>query len=352
MFGKYVAYVGSYTKSKAKGITILDVNMETGEMKRRKEVEVSNPSYIKVDENRNILYSIDDAGLKAFSILVDGDLEFLSEIGINGMRGCYIDIDTTGQFIYVAGYHDGKVTMISLNDDGSFNKITDEKYFKGMGKPYEDSYRPHVSCCKLTPFERFLCVADLSQNNYKVYEIDRQYGTLNQTSLIPCELGSRPREIVFSQTGRFAYTVGVINKQIEAFKYSSDEHKPEFTSIQKLKLLGKGMSEASAPYAITRNPNGTYLLVSIVEDNSVTFVKRDKETGLMEIEFNLPISGEFPKDIQVFPNDKFLVSCNHESNQVTVFEIDYEKKLIYMLQRPIDIYHPNCIRFVRLKDNV
>ncbi len=349
MFGEYVAYVGSYTRSKAKGISIFDIDMEEGKLKFRKEVEISNPSFIKIDDNKKILYAIQDAGLRAYKIKDDGELECLSEIGINGMRGCYIDIDTDGKYIYVAGYHDGKVTMISLNEDGSFDKITDEIFFKGMGKPYEDSYRPHVSCCKLTPFEKFLCVADLSQNNYIVYDIDRDYGTLNQTSIIPCELNSGPREIVFSQTGRFAYTVGTKNKQIEAFKYSSDEHKPEFTSIQKIKLLGKGMSEASAPYAITRNHAGTYILASMVEDNSVTFIKRDKETGLMEIDFNLPISGEFPKDIQFFPNDKYLVSVNHESNQLTVFEVDYEKKLIYMTQRPIDVYHPNCIRFVRLK---
>lgn len=352
MYGEYVAYVGSYTRSKAIGIAIFDVDMDEGKLKYRKEVVVSNASYIKIDHKKYILYSIDDAGLKAFKILKDGDLEFLSEIGINGMRGCFIDFDETGEYIYVAGYHDGKVTMISLNEDGSFNKITSEIYCKGLGKPYEDSYRPHVSCCKLTPFEKFLCVADLSVNNYKVYEIDRKYGTLNLASIIPCELGSGPREIVFSQTGRFAYTVCTKNKQIEAFKYSADEHHPEFKSIQKLKLLGKGMTESAAPYAITRNPSGTYLLASMVEDNSVTFIKRDKETGIMEIDFNLPISGEFPKDIQVFPNDRFLASVNHESNQVTIFEIDYEKKLLYMTQRPIEISNPNCIRFVKLDKNV
>lgn len=44
---------------------------------------------------------------------------------------------------------------------------------RGIGKPYEDCYRPHISCCRLTPKEKFICVADLSTSNYKVYEIDK-----------------------------------------------------------------------------------------------------------------------------------------------------------------------------------
>ena len=263
------------------------------------------------------------------------------------MRGCFIDVDSTGEYIYVAGYHDGKITMLSLTEYGGLNKIVDEIYMKGLGKPYEDNYRPHVSCCKLTPFERYLCVADLSVDNYKVYAVNRHYGSLERASLIPCELDSDPREIVFSQTGRFAYTVCTQNKQIEAFSYEPEDKAPKFTSIQKLNLKDKGMSPGAAPYAITRSYNGEYLLASIVEDNSVTFIKRDKETGLMEFDFNMPISGDFPKDIQMFPNDRFLASVNHDSNQITVFKVDFEEKLITMTQRPLDVDKPNCIRFVK-----
>lgn len=353
MYGKYVAYVGSYTRGNAVGITIYDVDNENGYLKYRKEVEVSNPSYIKIDNLKRVLYTIDDAGVMAYKIENDGDLKFINALGINGMRGCFLELDSSGDFLYVAGYHDGKITMISLNSDGSLDSITDEIFFKGMGKPYEDSYRPHVSCCKLTPFEKFLCVADLSVSNYKVYEVDRVEKKLNFVSIIPCELNSSPREIIFSNTGRFAYTVCTRNKKIEGFKYHINENnKPVFTNIQKLTPLCDGMSEESAPYAISKNKDGTYIIVSIVEDNSVTFIKRDKETGLMEVQFNLPISGVFPKDIQFFPNEKFIASCNHESNEITVFEVKGEQSQIVMTQRPTKVYSPNCIRFCKINDEL
>ncbi|MDO5696223.1 MAG: beta-propeller fold lactonase family protein [Eubacteriales bacterium] len=350
MCGKYVAYVGSYTRKKARGITIYDVDAEKGRMKFRREVAITNPSYLKIDPHRRVLYSIEDAGITAFKILDNGDIERINTVGINGMRGCFIDVDSSGEYVYVAGYHDGKITMLSLTEYGGISRITDEVYLKGLGKPYEENYRPHVSCCKLTPFEKYLCVADLSVDNYKVYAINREYGKLTQVSLIPCELKSDPREIVFSQTGRFAYTVCTRNKQIEAFEYQSEDKAPVFRSIQKLQLLGKGMSVHSAPYALTRSHDGTFLVASIVEDNSVSFINRDKETGRMSFDFNLPISGDFPKDIQLFPNDRFLASVNHDSHQVTLFKVDREKKTLTMTQRPVDVEYPNCIRFCSVKE--
>ena len=73
------------------------------------------------------------AGVESFKIKKDGTLEFINWASINGMRGCYVATDYTDRYLFVAGYHDGKLTILSLNKDGSINKITDEIYHKGMG---------------------------------------------------------------------------------------------------------------------------------------------------------------------------------------------------------------------------
>lgn len=349
MFGKYVAYVGSYTRKKSTGITICDVDDKNGFMKVRKEIVISNTSYIKINEKKRTLYAIEDSGVRAFRILDDGDLEEINASGINGMRGCYIDVDDEGDFLYVAGYHDGKVTMLSLREDGGLGEITDEIYFKGIGMPYEENYRPHISCAVLTPFERYLCVSDLSVDNYKVYKINKEHGKLNQVYIIPCELDSDPREIVFSKMGRYAYIIGTRNKVVKVFRYDKTAAGEKFTPIQKVDVLESGMSANSAPYALINSNSGKFMVASVVEDNSVIFFNRNSETGLLSNDFTLPISGDFPKDIQLFPNDRFLASVNHDSDQITLFSIDRDKKTLVMTQRPLNIEKPNCIRFCRIK---
>ena len=58
---------------------------------------------------------------------------------------------------------------------------------------------------------------------------------------------------------------------------------------------------------------------------------------------SLPISGKYPKDIAVFPDEKTMVVLNHESNEIRFFTVDYEKGLLYMKGKPIKIDTPNCI---------
>ena len=62
----------------------------------------------------------------------------------------------------------------------------------------------------------------------------------------------------------------------------------------------------------------------------------------------LPISGKYPKDIEVFPDEKTLITLNHESNEIRFFTIDYEKKTLIMKGRPISIDTPNCILIYKL----
>ena len=58
MADKYVAYVGSYTHGKAKGITICDCDIEKGIFTPVKEVEVGNPSYMRLANHSAFLYYV------------------------------------------------------------------------------------------------------------------------------------------------------------------------------------------------------------------------------------------------------------------------------------------------------
>ena len=58
-------------------------------------------------------------------------------------------------------------------------------------------------------------------------------------------------------------------------------------------------------------------------DNSVSMYERDTETGMLTLKFCLPISGEYPKDIAIFPDGQHLAAINHGGN-ISFFHIDYE----------------------------
>ena len=148
---KYVAYVGTYTHGNSKGIYIYDLDVENGRAIERKVVPINNPSYIKKSHNGKYLYSISDEGVRSFKILPDGDLEPMNSASICGMRGCYLSTDKLDRYLFVGGWHDGKVTVMRLNEDGTIGEMTDEVFHKGIGSVAERNFRPHVTCCRRTP---------------------------------------------------------------------------------------------------------------------------------------------------------------------------------------------------------
>lgn len=115
---KYVAYISSYTQGDSHGIRIYDVDMKNGRFKEKDKVEITNSSYLTISHNGKFLYSITDFGVEAYTIQPDGDLELINFAPINGMRGCYVSTDYTDQYLFVAGYHDGKLTVLRLKEDG------------------------------------------------------------------------------------------------------------------------------------------------------------------------------------------------------------------------------------------
>ena len=73
---KFVAYVSSYTRGKGEkyGIRIYDVDMENGYLTQKKQIEISNSSYVTISHNRKYLYSITDFGIEAYRIVKGGDV--------------------------------------------------------------------------------------------------------------------------------------------------------------------------------------------------------------------------------------------------------------------------------------
>lgn len=346
---KYVAYVSTYTMKNKNGITIYDVDIEKGTLKEKGSVPITNSSYLTCSHNNKYLYSITDMGVKGYKILSDGMLEEINYASINGMRGCYLSTDYEDKFLFVAGYHDGKITVLRLDEDGSIGEITEEIFVKGMGDVAERSFHPHVNCVKMSRDNRYLLAADIGMDHVNVYELNHTTGKLKQIDIIRSDVDSGPRHIVFSKDGRFVYIVHEIKNYIDVYTYNFVESYPEFEKIQTISTVNKYHAGRTVTSALKLTVDGSHLVSSNAGDNSVIVYDLDVNTGLLTKNFCLPISGSYPKDAAMFPDLRHLVSLNHESDTMTFFAADLEKHIIAMSSKEIKIEKPNCIIFYELK---
>ena len=340
MSDKYVAYVGSYTHEKSKGIHIYDMDVEAGRIKERKEVKIDNASYVTISHNGKYLYSICDQGVAAYNILKDGDLELINVLSINGMRGCHIALTKNDDFLIVSGYHDGKITIISLVN-GSLDHITDEVFHKGIGSIADRNFRPHVSWSVFTPDEELLCVCDLGIDQIKLYEFNHRTGKIKLYDIIRSQLESAPRQMIFSEDGRFAYVICELNNYINVYSYDKDNGKNRFELIQNIFTVRKNHKSNSAAASLILSNSGNNLLCSNAGDNTVTIYDVNKETGTLSSKSSLPISGDYPKYINIFPDDKHIMSMNNDGNSITIFTVHFDKGLIVMNGPELKISKPN-----------
>jgi len=345
---KYIAYVGTYTHGSSKGIHVFDMDVEAGRMTERKVVPINNPSDVCLSASGKYLYSIADSGVEAFEIKEDGDLLSINAASIEGMRGCHLSTDSQDKFLFVSGYHDGKVTVMELLENGGVGRIYDGIFHKGLGSVAERNFRPHISCATLTPSENYLCVVDLGVDHVNIYRLNKNIGKLDLVDILRCEIESAPRHIMFSADGQYAYLLCELKSYITVYKFDESGRVPSFEKVQTISTLDGEHIAGCAAAAMRFTNDGERLICSNAGDNSICSFRIDGRNGKLTQEFVLPVGGEYPKDIDMFPDDKHIISLNHESDTITLFSVDYKKKTLVMNGPPIPIETPNSIVIKKL----
>jgi len=350
---KYVAYVSSYTSSSKDnyGIKIYDVDMKKGYLSEKDQVNITNSSYLTISHNKKFLYAITDYGVEAYKILPDGKIKVINQGSINGMRAHYLSTDYDDKFLFTGGYHDGKITALRINKDGSVGEITDEIFHRGLGTIAERNSRPHVSCVKMTRDNKYLLAADLGTDHVNVYKLNHDTGKLTEVDVIYSNQQSAPRHIKTSKDGKYIYIIHELGLYVDVYEYTDLGNTPNFEKIQTISTTNDYHASGSVASALNISTDFKYIVTSNAGDNSATLFSIDKKNGQLEKLFCLPVSGDYPKDVCLFPDNKHLISLNHESDTMTFFSVDPKAKLIVMNGKEIKIEQPNCIIFHELEED-
>ena len=146
------------------------------------------------------------------------------------------------------------------------------------------------------------------------------------------------------------YIVHELKDYVDVYSYEEINNNPEFEKIQTISTLNEYHASSSVASALNLSADMKYLLSSNAGDNSVIVYRINEENGLLTKIFCLPVSGDYPKDAALFPDNKHLVSLNHESGTMTFFNVDMEKGLLVMNGKEMKVDRPNCIIFHKIEE--
>ena len=149
---------GTYTRGTSKGIYVYDFNPSNGTATLLDSAVTSNPSYLAISPNQEFVYAVNEnvhngsgGSVTAYAFnKKTGHLSMLNQIPSAGDAPCYISVDKTGKWILVGNYVSGTLAVLSVNKDGSLNRIVDSIHHTGSSVNKMRQEDPHVHCTYIT----------------------------------------------------------------------------------------------------------------------------------------------------------------------------------------------------------
>ena len=269
----------------------------------KQKIDMPRPMYFIESEKGlyTILRAPYEKSAESAAALYSFDGERLIFESTKGEAGCHLAV--IDEVIYSANYLSG-----SISSTGG-----DHVIHKGRSVNPERQNSPHVHCTFPSPNGEFILACDLGLDKIFVYRKD-----LSLHSTVDTPRGAGPRHLCFSRDGDFVYVINEMGGSISSFSYS--EGWLEY--LNTLPLLPDGFKGDGAGSAIKLSRDGLRVYASERAQNKIFTVA--VSGGDMKIISACDAGGDHPRDIELLCDDRYLVSTNQFSDNITLFKLDSE----------------------------
>jgi 6-phosphogluconolactonase len=358
-----LAYVGTYTGPKSKGIYLFRLQTENLEVSQNitlvplgLAVETVNPSFLELDLKRRLLFAVNEVdtfqgkpsgAVSAFSIDADsGKLTLLSQRPSRGTGPCHLTLDKEGRNLLVANYGSGSVAMLPVAADGKLGEATAFIQHSGKSVNRERQEGPHAHGVTVDAANRFALVCDLGLDKVLIYKLDSAKGTLtpNDPAFVTVKPGAGPRHLVFRPDGKYAYVVNELNSTVTAFAY--DAARGALKEVQTLSTLPDYFDGPNSAAEIGVHPSGKFLYVSNRGHNSVVLFSIDGDKGTLAFVEEQGTGGNKPRHFGIEPSAKHLAIANQGSDTVLACRIDAGNGRLKPSGVFASVGSPVCVKFL------
>ena len=324
-------YVGTYTEPilfgtgevfLGKGQGIYTCRLTDGTIETLSCAPARNPSYLCLHPQSEKVYAVNE--LKELDGRFGGGLFCLTPEGCStslptdGTDPCHVALAPNGQFLSVANFASGSVTIFPLRTDGKLVGTHQLFCHEGSSIHPQRQKGPHAHSTLFVPGKNRMLVPDLGIDMLKAYTYEGAEVTPAPQYDLRLPAGSGPRYGEFSRDGRFLYLINEISSQIMVIKCEGDDYR----LIQTISTLPADFDRSCNICSdLHLTPNGNYLYASnrghdslcclrVMEDGSLRFLRR------------IPCGGKTPRNFAIDPSGTWLLVGNQDSDNITVFAIE------------------------------
>jgi 6-phosphogluconolactonase len=356
--GEVPVIIGTQTSGPNKGFSVARFDTSTGKLSAAKLLEEAiAPAFFVIHPDKRHLYTCNSVNnfqgqssgsISAYSLdPATAKLSLLNQIPSGGAGPCYISLDNSGHYAFVANYSAGNVSVFAINSDGSIGPRTAFVQHTGKSIYPERQTSAHAHFIKADASNRYVFVADLGTDKVFIYKFDQKTGTLSASSPAFMQLtpGAGPRHIAFHPGGRFIYVINELSCTITAFAW--DSKKGTANELQTIATLPSDFKGENTCAEIKIHPNGKFLYGSNRGHNSIAAFAIENMTGKLTFIEHVPTQGQKPRNFSFDPSLHWMIVTNIDSDNAVVFRINEITGRLTQTGEPVSVPNPYCIQFVQ-----
>jgi 6-phosphogluconolactonase len=347
--------VGTYTKGESKGLYALSFNTENGTIKQLSTTnEIENPSFLTLSPCKRFVYVVSEQaeykGEKTGSVAAyrlneeTGELTKLNEQPSHGKHPCHLSVTPDGEYLCVANYSSGTLSVYPLTHEGLMGEATDIVQHEGTGPNKGRQEGPHAHSVYICGDE--VVSADLGIDKVMRYRLEKTTGKLHPhpefawSAVAP---GAGPRHIAFHSSGKQLFVVNELDSTITSFVVKRDG---KWEQIQTVSTLPTDFKGKSYPADIHLSLCEQFLYASNRGHDTLVIYRLNQETGQLSYVGLQSVRGQTPRNFTIDPTGQFVLVANQDSSDIHVFQINQQTGELIETDQSMTLPFPVCLQFI------
>jgi 6-phosphogluconolactonase len=329
-----LVFAGTYTSQNPEGIFVYRLDPASGALSLlSKTTGLPNPSYLTIDPGRRYLIAVSETdhylgqpGGAVSSYRINsstGELTLINSQPTGGANPCYVSVDPSGKWVFVANYSGGSVAVLPLGDDGRLGAPAALVQHSGSSINPDRQEAPHAHSIQRAPASQTLVLAaDLGLDKVLLYDLDPAKGSLSPHAIpfLALKPGAGPRHFTFHPTLPYLYIANELDSSLTVFNY--DAKNAAFQENETLSLLPADFKGQNGSADIHITPDGKFLYASNRGHDSLAMFAIDGSSGKLTALGYQPSGGKTPRNFAIDPSGTYLLAANQDSGTIVTFRID------------------------------
>ncbi|MFE5243302.1 MULTISPECIES: lactonase family protein [unclassified Streptomyces] len=328
------AFIGSFTSAGGQGITVADVDRDTGALSVLTSTGVvADPSFLAVGRapatGATVLYTVSETSegaVAAFTVDEDGTPRPLGEARpVDGSSPTHLSL--AADHLLTANYGSGSVTVIPVRPDGSPGPAAAVLRHEGSGPDAGRQAGPHAHQVLPDPSGNWVLSVDLGTDSVRVCALDPRTGSLLPHAETMLRPGTGPRHLAFHPSGGHVYVLNELEPTVTVCRWDAAAGLLEpvgETPVLPHDAHGEEGGARTYPSELVVSHDGRFLWTANRGHDSISVLTLDETAEKPVLAAAVGCGGRWPRDLALDPTGQWLYAANERSGDVCWFAVDAE----------------------------